>query len=97
MDNVRLAINYLIENGHKMVENNNNYAVQSIKLAIEALEKQIPKNPKKMTYLLFKEAGWEYECPCCGLAVGRNDKYEISEERGYCESCGQALDWEVKE
>lgn len=68
-----------------------------LKICVEALEKQIPKNPKKMTYLLLKEDGWEYECPCCGLAVGRNDKYEISEERGYCESCGQALDWEVKE
>jgi len=63
----------------------------------KVIEKQIPKKSKKMTYLPLKEDGWEYECPCCGLAVGRNDKYESTDERGYCESCGQALDWEVKE
>lgn len=41
MDNIKMAMDYLIKNGYKMVEDNNNYAVQSTKLAIEALKKQI--------------------------------------------------------
>jgi hypothetical protein len=40
MDNIKFSIEYLIKNTHKMVEENNNYAVQSISLAIEALELQ---------------------------------------------------------
>ena len=40
MDNIKFSIEYLIKNTHKMVEENNNYAVQSVSLAIEALELQ---------------------------------------------------------
>ena len=40
MENIKFAIEYLIKNTHKMVEENNNYAVQSVGLAIEALELQ---------------------------------------------------------
>ena len=50
-------------------------------LAIEALEKQIPKKPY-----------WEYggcHCKSCGLDV-LSDEY-------FCPLCGQAIDWEVSE
>lgn len=50
-------------------------------LAIEALEKQIPKKPY-----------WEYggcHCKSCGLDV-------LSDEH-FCPLCGQAIDWEVSE
>lgn len=40
MDNIKFAIEYLIKNTHKMVEDNNNYAVQSVRLAREALQLQ---------------------------------------------------------
>jgi len=40
MDNIKFAIEYLIKNTHKIVEENNNYAVQTCNLAIKALEIQ---------------------------------------------------------
>ena len=48
-------------------------------IAIEAIEKQIPKKPIK----------WysEYICPGCSA-----DLY-IENEDDYCTDCGQALDW----
>lgn len=50
-------------------------------LAIEALEKQIPKKPY-----------WEYggyHCKSCGIDV-LSDEY-------FCPLCGQAIDWEASE
>ena len=50
-------------------------------MAIDALEKQIPKKPY-----------WEYggcHCKSCGLDV-LSDEY-------FCPLCGQAIDWEVSE
>lgn len=59
------------------------------RLAIEALEKQIPKKPKSVERHLF-------ECPCCkdDLGVSEDDIfiYEIPTLM-YCSNCGQALDW----
>ena len=52
--------------------------VKEIKIAIEALEKQIPKKPY-----------WEYgvcHCKSCGIDV-LSDEY-------FCPLCGQAIDWE---
>ena len=51
--------------------------VKEIKIAIEALEKQIPKKPY-----------WEYgvwHCKSCGLYIF-SDEY-------FCPDCGQAIDW----
>ena len=53
----------------------------ALALAIEALEKQIPKKPY-----------WEYggcHCKSGGLDV-------LSDEH-FCPLCGQAIDWEVSE
>ena len=50
-------------------------------MAIDALEKQIPKKPY-----------WEYggcHCKSCGLDV-LSDEY-------FCPLCGQAIDWEESE
>ena len=52
-------------------------SAEAMKLAIEALEKQIPKKPY-----------WEYgvwHCKSCGLDVFRDDSF--------CPICGQAIDW----
>lgn len=40
MENIKFAIDYLTKNNYKMLEDNNNYATQSINLAIEALKIQ---------------------------------------------------------
>lgn len=40
MENIKFAIEYLKNNSNKMVEENNNYAVQTCNLAIRALEIQ---------------------------------------------------------
>ena len=52
--------------------------VKEIKIAIEALEKQIPKKPYWETY-----DGWH--CKSCGLNVF-SDEY-------FCPVCGQEIDW----
>ena len=59
-------------------------------IAIEALEKQIPKKPiiwDERTHYAPDE--WGYECPCCG-----NRDIDYSEH--HCE-CGQAIDWSEEE
>ena len=62
--------------------------VEEIKIAIEALEKQIPKKPTRGKY-------GHTECACCGWIVesfcGDLEKYP------FCPNCGQAIDWEVSE
>lgn len=63
----------------------------ALNIAIEALEKQIPKDPlmygteDAMMYAL-PWGDWGYECPCCG---NRDIYYGYM----FCE-CGQALKWE---
>lgn len=64
------------------------------KMAISALEKQIPKKPTPQIVKGGKRLigkGWWcegttiYKCPCCGEFISRT--YD------YCYKCGQALDW----
>lgn len=64
-------------------------------IAIEALEKQVPKKPTKLEYKLLLEAGWIYKCPNCGCACGENKYHpEVTEDDMFCTQCGQKLDWE---
>jgi hypothetical protein len=60
------------------------------KMAMEALEKQIPKTPfiweDKYYFSPTPNDDWGYECPCCG-------NRDIDYPEHHCE-CGQALDWE---
>ena len=62
--------------------------VEEIKIAIEALEKQILKKPTREKY-------GHTECACCGWVVesfcGDLEQYP------FCPNCGQAIDWEVSE
>ena len=53
----------------------------AIYTAIEALEKQVPKKPIKLT------------CPTCGFDRIDNSWWVFT----YCPKCGQLLDWEVTE
>lgn len=65
-------------------------------LAIEALEKQIPKKPEYEGdgyadgHLVYDYA----KCPICG----HDFEYGINDwESDYCSDCGQRLDWKVEE
>lgn len=58
-------------------------------LAIEALEKQIPKKP-------INVEKHYYECPCCkrDLGISVDDIFVYDEPKPqYCNDCGQALNW----
>jgi rubrerythrin len=60
-----------------------------------ALEKQIPKEPIKLTYEPLIKHGWVYGCPKCGSAVGQNNyAVDYTQEDDFCPSCGQRLKWE---
>lgn len=63
-------------------------------MAIEALEKQVPKTPN------YEGDGYSdgvlvhdtWICPCCGK------KYEVDcDDYKYCPECGQAIDWSEEE
>lgn len=57
---------------------------EAIEIAIDALEKQIPKKPIKLT-------DWgNNRCPCCGTLYGENG---VMENYDYCTDCGQKIDW----
>ena len=54
---------------------------EALYMAIEALEKQVIKEPK------FLLRASRFICPVCGYNV----------EHKYCPECGQKLDWEEEE
>lgn len=58
----------------------------AVEVAIEALEKQIPKKPVATEHF-FRGC-----CPCC-------EEYIVTEYSfpKHCENCGQALDWSEEE
>lgn len=66
---------------------------EAVDIAIEAMEKQIPK---KVEYGIDGSWGTEKEqpvCPVCDYFIIQT--YFIGEGKKvtYCEHCGQALDW----
>lgn len=56
-------------------------------VAIQALEKQIPKKPRFYAH--------NYYCSVCDNLVGNNE-FEWRRFK-YCDTCGQRLDWSDKE
>ena len=56
---------------------------EALTIAINALEKQIPKKPKTDDRYVM------YICPCC------NDFIKVN--HNYCTNCGQAIDWSDEE
>ena len=64
------------------------YTANAIDIAIEALEKQIPKKPLHMHK--------NYYCPIC-----KEDGWMLWDDAvpndmdNYCGKCGQAIDWKV--
>lgn len=57
-------------------------------IAVEAMEKQIPKMPeyKEEDRFIKNHFAWYTYCPQCGCEINAGDMY--------CIQCGQAISWE---
>ena len=66
-------------------------------MAIQALEKRIPKKPRKTdSYRGVLKKVYAYVCPTCGNA--RLEKYMNERQNTvFCWDCGQKLDWSDEE
>ena len=66
---------------------------EALDVAIQALEKQIPKKPRKTDlYRDVLKRAYAYVCPTCGNA--RLEKYMNERQNTmFCWDCGQKLDW----
>lgn len=62
--------------------------ITALKLAIEALEKQIPKKPISLGEDIDRDVG---QCPNCKEIIDTYEDYK------YCSDCGQAIDWRDEE
>ena len=64
----------------------------------EALEKQIPKKPKRVDKNSVFDGNWKMICPCCGATLTERITTECESRpvhynmTKHCK-CGQALDW----
>lgn len=66
-------------------------------IAIEALEKQIPKKPKKEILTSNAFTQWrKYNCPNCGYFLCSGSSKPVSAQP-HCHLCGQAIDWSEEE
>lgn len=76
------------------IENGSGHLVEleSLNVAVLALEKQIPKSVKRVQryWRTGNPSYKDYYCPVCSKQQkrGKNDGW-------YCERCGQKLTWEV--
>ena len=71
-----------------------NEDMEALSVAIEALEKQIPKKPNKEV-----ETSWGIKrevnvCPVCDYYLSEINFIGDGKKVSYCEVCGQAIDWE---
>ena len=66
-------------------------------IAVQALEKQIPKKPRKTdSYRGMLIRVYAYACPTCGNAC--LEKYMNERQNTmFCWNCGQKLDWSDEE
>lgn len=66
---------------------------EACEVAIEAIEKQIPKRPKADNNGNYAEYFEEWlECPECGEAIP--EYTSDNETECYCVGCGQKLSWD---
>lgn len=58
---------------------------EALKVAVDALEKQIPKKPIVHGYREGREVNTiSFTCPVCNKHISREN---------FCKKCGQAIDW----
>lgn len=67
-------------------------------IAIAALEKQLPKKPKRVNKNSVFDGNWKMICPCCGTTLveritTKDTSYPIQHNMTKHCNCGQALDW----
>lgn len=79
---------YETENCHSGDGSPDGDLIQALDMAIQALEKQIPKKPM----ISYDERVKENWCSCGVCAFGLGWKRTIHYK--YCPDCGQKLDWE---
>nr|DAP10237.1 MAG TPA: Transcription initiation factor IIE, alpha FINGER, Transcription [Caudoviricetes sp.] len=66
--------------------------MEAIGMAIQALEKQVPKKVQ-LRYIRKFDGFEDGVCPTCGWTVSRD--YDVSDD--FCPDCGQRLDWSDEE
>lgn len=71
---------------------------EAIDMAIQALEKQIPKKPNKEISSSWGTQKEVHTCPVCDCYLTEvyfiaPKESKIKEKITYCEACGQAIDW----
>ena len=58
---------------------------EALDMAVDALEKQMPKRPFKKR-IANDGYAWEWVCPNCHIV-------KVTTEKQFCDDCGQRLDW----
>lgn len=88
LKNMRLFMQIIDKNSkHKFTEDD----YKTNEMAIQALEKQIPKK-------VVKDGKRSYKCPCCGESAKTETGDSFIDYRlEYCDGCGQKLDWSDEE
>lgn len=67
-------------------------------MAIEALEKQIPKKPRKQVISVYASKATEVLCPVCNKSICTWITLDShSKKKPFCPNCSQALDWGAEE
>ena len=90
LKNMRLFMQITDKNSeHKFAEDD----YKANEMAIQALEKRIPKKPRKTdSYRGVLKRVYAYVCPTCGNAC--LEKYmNERQDTMFCWNCGQKLDW----
>lgn len=75
---------------------------EALDIAINALEKQIPKKPNKAIDPSWGVKKEVHVCPVCDYYLTEvqfiaSQKIESNKKITYCETCGQAIDWSDEE
>ena len=66
---------------------------EALKIAVVALDKQIPKKPTRGVDRTWGTPTKEAICPVCDYALGHWEFIGDAKKITYCEHCGQAIDW----
>ena len=97
IENLKMILEEATEDEHSVCYVTN-CDKEPLEMAIEALEKQIPKKPNKAidsSWGIKKEV---HVCPVCDYYLTEVhfltcDEASSTEKVTFCETCGQAIDW----
>ena len=84
----------ITSNANNIIKTND--YIDFVRIAINALEKQIPKNPIMKTY--YEDMEEEYLCcPTCGEILTDRIPMDNKDFYFHCLNCGQKFNWESDE